>query len=340
MLVCASNQHIKLLLLQLIGNKPYINIPNVQYWLCNTGIPHCTACRLLLSLLLCCMLVRFPSRLQQADNEMLQVGNTPFARYRLATAVGKRTSFITEHTLIFVLQGHKLLHIEDQTHTAVAGNLVLVKRGIYAMSEFVPDGLDYEAMLIFFSDDFIKKFLHSNKLTTATPVDVAPHLMVPSNDLLEGFKNQFLGYFGKNIQLEALMPLKLQELMHLLLAGSHGHQVLQFFQHIAFGQPLEVEYIVRKHLFQPLSIEELAQLSGRSLASFKRDFQQQFNSAPKKWINDQRLEHAHMLLQHSHKQVSEVAMECGFENIPHFIRIYKQKYGDTPNSARTKTAII
>jgi AraC-like DNA-binding protein len=115
---------------------------------------------------------------------------------------------------------------------------------------------------------------------------------------------------------------------------------LTFLQSITFGQPLDVEYIVRKHLFQPLSIEELAKLSGRSLASFKRDFQQQFQCAPKKWINDQRLEHARMMLHHSHKQVSEVAMECGFENIPHFIRIFKQKYGVTPNGARAKNAII
>jgi AraC family transcriptional regulator, exoenzyme S synthesis regulatory protein ExsA len=37
---------------------------------------------------------------------------------------------------------------------------VLLKRGIYALCEFVPDGLDYEALLIFFTDDFAKKFLH------------------------------------------------------------------------------------------------------------------------------------------------------------------------------------
>jgi len=282
------------------------------------------------------MLIRFPtSSFDKLATDELQLGNTPLARYRKATAAGKRTSFITEHTLIFVLQGHKFLHIEEQTHTAEAGQLVLVKRGIYAMSEFVPDGLDYEALLLFFTDDFARKFLHTHQLTTTTSPATSAHLVIPSNELLDGFKTQFMGYFGKTMQgLESILQLKLQELMLLLLGGPQGQRVLAFLQNIAFGQPLEIDFIVRKHLLQPLSLEELAKLSGRSLASFKRDFQQQYNCAPKKWINEQRLEHARMLLQHSNKNVSEVALECGFENTPHFIRIFKQKFGFTPNTSR------
>jgi AraC-like DNA-binding protein len=287
------------------------------------------------------MLLRFPSSFSQSDADVLQFGDIPFARYRQATAAGKRTSFITEHTLVFVLNGHKLLHIEDQTHIAEEGHLVLLRRGIYAMSEFVPDGLNYEALLLFFNDEFVKKFLHTYHLTTTQAAETPAHLVVPSNELLDGFKTQFMGYFGKTVAgLENILQLKLQELLLLLLAGSHKKQVLNFLQSIAFGQPLDIDYIVRKHLFQPLTLAELAKLSGRSLASFKRDFQQQYQSSPKKWINDQRLEHARMMLHHSNKQVSEVAMECGFDNVPHFIRIFKQKYGTTPNNARAKNAII
>ncbi|MBO9203407.1 MULTISPECIES: helix-turn-helix transcriptional regulator [Niastella] len=282
------------------------------------------------------MLIRFPTSSKDIEDlDVLQLGNSPLARYRKATAAGKRTSFITEHTLIFVLHGHKYLHLEEQTHMAEAGHLVLLKRGIYALSEFVPDGLNYEALLLFFTDDFVKKFMHTHQLTTTQSPVTGAHLVVPTNELLNGFKTQFMGYFGKNLPgLESILQLKLQELMLLLLAGPQGQQVKTFFQSIAFGQPLEIDFIVRKHLFQPLSLDELAKLSGRSLASFKRDFQHQYNSAPKKWINEQRLDHARMLLLHSNKNVTEVAMECGFENIPHFIKIFKQKFGVTPNSVR------
>jgi AraC-like DNA-binding protein len=282
------------------------------------------------------MLLRFPTpSFDKHDSDVLQFGNTPLARYRKATAIGKRTSFITEHTLIFVLQGHKFLHIEEQTYTAETGHLMLLKRGIYAMSEFVPDGLNYEALLLFFTDDFVKKFLHTHDLATARSLATAAPLVIQTNELLEGFKTQFMGYFGKTLHgLESILQLKLQELLLLLLSGAQGPAVLAFLQNIAFGQPLEIDFIVRKHLLQPLSLEELAKLSGRSLASFKRDFQHQYNSPPKKWINEQRLEHARMLLLHSSRNVTEVALECGFENIPHFIRIFKQKFGFTPNTIR------
>jgi AraC-like DNA-binding protein len=288
------------------------------------------------------MLIRFPaSTVDKNDSNVLQLGNTPLARYRKATAAGKRTSFITEHTLIFVLRGHKYLHIEEQTHIAETGQLILLKRGIYALSEFVPDGLDYEALLIFFTDDFVKKFLHTHQLAITSGAATTAHLVIPVNDLLSSFKTQFMEYFGKTMKgLESILQLKLQELMLLLLGGAQGQQVLSFLQGIAFGKPLEIDFIVRKHLLQPISLEELAKLSGRSLASFKRDFQQQYNCAPKKWINEQRLEHARMLLQHSGNNVTEVALECGFENIPHFIRIFKQKFGFTPNSLRGKETDI
>ncbi|WP_217601761.1 AraC family transcriptional regulator [Chitinophaga sp. GbtcB8] len=287
------------------------------------------------------MLSRFPTLATEKNDHVLQSATMPFARYKLAATAHKATNFITEHTLLFVIQGHKLLHFEDFTHTAEGGHLMFMKRGIYTMSEYIPEGVAYEALLLFFTDDFLKKFLHTYNLTTAQAAPTPSHLIIPTTELLDSFKMQFLDYFGKTVEgLDTILQLKLQELLLLLLAGPHKQQVLAFLQSIAFGQPLDIDYIVRTHLFQPLSVEELAKLSGRSLASFKRDFQHKYNCPPKKWINEQRLAHARVLLQHTDKQVSEIAIECGFENIPHFIRIFKQEYGTTPNSDRAKKAIV
>jgi AraC-like DNA-binding protein len=39
-----------------------------------------------------------------------------------------------------------------------------------------------------------------------------------------------------------------------------------------------------------------------------------------------------MLLLNDDMNVSEVAQACGFENVPHFIKIFKQELGDTAHS--------
>ena len=81
---------------------------------------------------------------------------------------------------------------------------------------------------------------------------------------------------------------------------------------------------------KPLTLNELARLSGRSLSAFKRDFQHEFKTSPALWIKQQRLEHADFLLRTTEKNVSEISAEIGYESVSHFIKSYKEKYGFTP----------
>lgn len=285
------------------------------------------------------MLIKFP--VLQKDQSLL-TADIPFAHYRQETLIDKRTCFIREHMILFVLKGHKLIHFNDKTIKVSPGNIILLKRGFYVMSEFVEEGLNYEALLVFFTDEFLKKFLHTHQLAAVVgATGTGDYFSLPANDLLDAFKLQYVQYFLQPVDgLEAILQLKLQELFLLLLAGPRRQELLVFLQGIAFSRPLDISYIVRQHLFQPLTLEELAKLSGRSLASFKRDFQQQYQCPPRKWINAQRLAHAKTLLEHTDQQVAEVATACGYENVPHFIRMFRQEFGCTPGFARAKKAIL
>ena len=79
-----------------------------------------------------------------------------------------------------------------------------------------------------------------------------------------------------------------------------------------------------------LSMEEIASYTGRSLATFKRDFAKISDLTPKKWLIKRRLEAAHELIQTGKKKVSEVCFEVGFKNLSHFSKIYKEAYGAAP----------
>jgi len=88
---------------------------------------------------------------------------------------------------------------------------------------------------------------------------------------------------------------------------------------------------VEDNYTSPISLEELAYLSGRSLFSFKRDFQQIYGSTPARWIREKRLAKARQMLQSSQMSVADVAYSLGFENPTHFSRIFKQQYGIPPS---------
>lgn len=285
------------------------------------------------------MFSQFPTYPTKNNDNVLQ--SMPLARFKESGTNSKKTNFIKEHTLIFVLQGKKIVHFDDYSYTAQSSHMIFLKRGIYTVSEYVPNDVLYESLMVFFTDHFIKKFLHSYHFTKIESQSNANYLVIPSSKLLDSLKIQLLEYSGKSIKrIDALLQLKLQELLLLLLEGSNERQILSFLQNIVFETPLDIDYVVNKYLFHPLSVEDFAKLSNRSLAAFKRDFQKKYILPPKKWINRQRLIHAKVLLQNTSKRVSEIAMECGYENTSHFIRIYKNEYRSTPNQDRSKKAIF
>ena len=77
-------------------------------------------------------------------------------------------------------------------------------------------------------------------------------------------------------------------------------------------------------------MNEIASYTGRSLATFKRDFAKVSDLTPQKWIIKRRLEAAQDLIK-SGKKVTEACFDVGFKNLSHFSKIYKDTYGVAPS---------
>jgi AraC-like DNA-binding protein len=77
-------------------------------------------------------------------------------------------------------------------------------------------------------------------------------------------------------------------------------------------------------------MEQIASFTGRSLATFKRDFKKISNLTPQKWLIKRRLEAAYVKLKDEHKKVQDVYVEVGFKNPSHFSTAFKKQYGMPP----------
>ncbi|WP_291907483.1 helix-turn-helix transcriptional regulator [Chitinophaga sp. CB10] len=285
------------------------------------------------------MLLKFPQDFP--GQQLLKVGNTHYAMLKQRRMAEKRRVFLKENILIFVINGYKLLHANDTAIKVEAGSVFILRKGFHILSDIVEDGTDFKSLLIYFTDEQVSRFIH--KYGARFPAAGAPasHLVIPINPALDGFREQYLQYFSTApATMAELLPLKVFELLLLLLATPQKNQVAALLHDIASGSAPNIEWVVKRHLFEPLTLPELAKLANRSLAAFKRDFQQHFHASPRQWITAERLKYAHTLLLNSPLHITEISQECGFEHTPHFISLFRKQYGTTPQALRTKTVMI
>jgi AraC-like DNA-binding protein len=284
------------------------------------------------------MLYRFPPAPAEATDPSFLTGKSEtYAKLKIESKAGKRTVLMTEHTLIFVMKGVKLLHFADKTLRVSPDEVFLLRKGIYVMAEYIEDGLDFEAMMLFLP----LKLIRSMELAIGRKNPDEQCLVFPATTIIQGFKEGFRKYFEQPpSNFESLLPLKQKEILLLLLSGSHGQAVNGFIRSAVSTGPTDIDFIVNSYLLQPVSVAELANLCNCSLAKFKRDFQQLYHASPRTWINHKRLEHAHMLLLNTDKPVNEIALDCGFESASYFIRLFKTEYQCTPAALRAKITTI
>lgn len=85
---------------------------------------------------------------------------------------------------------------------------------------------------------------------------------------------------------------------------------------------------IRTHLYEPLTVKQLAWMTNMSESSFSRTFKQITGLSPSAYVRKLKLLKAKELLE-AHT-VTEVCYELGYENISYFIKLFKSQYGVTP----------
>jgi AraC family transcriptional regulator, exoenzyme S synthesis regulatory protein ExsA len=293
-------------------------------------------------------MLRVPSSIQPGQFQSLRIrrddaSEMTFVAYRSDVYPDRNEVFFEEYTVIVVLEGEKKFSSPTQELHVRKGDILFFQRGCYSMNESID--ANYRSLVFFVNEKMLKEFVNQHLALfqrTQQPLPDAPILSLQQSGTFAVFIQSLLPFFGStSTYLNELLRLKFQELLlHLLELDAVGNPVGSLpgalravLWHIYQGQRIDLDYLMGTYLLKPLSMNELARLSGRSLSAFKRDFEHHFHTSPGHWIRQKRLEHAHFLLRNTAKNVSEVSMEIGYESVSHFIKAYKAQYGVTPKHA-------
>jgi AraC-like DNA-binding protein len=263
------------------------------------------------------------------------IGEILFAQFSCpgdAIAIWTQTDY-----LMHVLSGTSSWRTGAEAGDAHAGETVLFRKGAYVLPHHSSDELCVQ--LYFISDALVRQTVLelSAALPTNGAVAGAPGTVIRVNDdiALSAFFKAMQIYFGaEESPPEALLKIKLKELLTSVLLSRSNPRLSAYFRSLATSQSPSLPAIMEANYHHNLSLEEFAQMCHRSLSSFKRDFRRHYGTSPGKWLLERRLARSVSLLQTTGLSITEIMLECGFEDLSHFSKAFKEKLGRSPSTYR------
>jgi AraC-like DNA-binding protein len=249
----------------------------------------------------------------------------------LTEKVLHKEGYVSTHAITIVLKGNMKVENDEGFLTNVAENqMIFLPKGLYMISDTIPKDGKFEAVVFFFGEDLINEFICSINLQCKKEKCVS-HMILPYAREIRTFTDALLQLYTKKEQPHRnLTNIKLLELLHILITTEQGPCFLLALATLNNKERRSLKEFMNANFSKPLSIEDYAYLTGRSLSSFRRDFIVQFGVSPKSWLIEKRLENAKQLLTRNHTNVSSVAIETGYENISHFVKAFHKRYGIPP----------
>ncbi|WP_218858976.1 helix-turn-helix domain-containing protein [Mucilaginibacter sp. E4BP6] len=237
---------------------------------------------------------------------------------------------IRDHVLSIILTGSQIVYLGDKTYEFNAGDIRFFRKN--QLSKFIklslPDG-EFKSLTVQMDKETLQQFSINHKLYMDSSYKGENLLLLRPNELLNKYFDSLSPYIdGAGCSNDMLTELKVNEAIMILLQTNPELKNLLF----DFSDPgkIDLETFMNRNYKFNANISQFAYLSGRSLASFKRDFERIFNSSPNRWIQKQRLKDAYVLIKEKGHKVSDVYMDVGFNDLSHFSFAFKKEYGTAP----------
>ncbi len=241
-----------------------------------------------------------------------------------------------EYALNYVYSGEMILDNGRGRIRVGKGECVFIPRDHHITMYKRPcEGERYCGIFMMFTRRFLREMYGKaefRKVSAATPKLAAEVAKLPKTVELASLFASMTPYFDPEVKpKEDLMNLKLQEGLLALLHIDERFAPTLF----DFNEPWKIdimEFMNENYMYE-FSMEELAHYTGRSLATFKRDFKKISDLTPEKWLIRKRLEAAYAMMKNGGKKVVDVYAEVGFKNPSHFSTAFKKQYGVSPTAA-------
>ncbi len=279
-------------------------------------------------------MILVPQRLfgNKEVNTLLRDGNVCILEKKLSSSLIQREGYISNHVVSILLAGQqKIKTYEENVITINSGEILFIPRGLYHITDLVPENGSFHSLLFYFDDNILQEFLSTVRVKEVIKKEVPEFLKLDVNPTISLFAKSLIQiYQPQKLKDKSFLDLKILELLHLMNELITEQKFTEFLFQLTLPKKRNIRTFIENNFDKPLKIEDYAYLTGRSVSTFRRDFKEQFDSTPKKWLKGKRIEKAINLLENKELSVTQLAYEVGYGNISYFIKEFKTQIGLSP----------
>jgi len=245
-----------------------------------------------------------------------------------------------EACFLYMLQGQINYSTPNQNVIIPQNDAVLLKCGTYfSQIKSTIKAQKHEIVVIHFHPEILKKIYETDLpkvFQQPAILDTNIDLSTINNDyLIEKYIESLLFYFDNpSLINEDLLIIKLKEIILLLCQTKNAPLIQQILSQLFSPSSYSFKQIIESNLYYHFTTEELAEMTHLSLSSFKREFKKNYNDTPASYIRNKRLEKAAELLLISEERITDIAFDCGFNDLANFSKLFHEKFNNSPSNYR------
>lgn len=247
-----------------------------------------------------------------------------------------------EYEIIRIRQGEFHMTLDEKQFTAKAGDVIFVSSG--TLHAGIPDKCVYDCIV--FDMNMLSKQGQPHAcqplLQKIADRNIQVNQILPAEDkiLMDVISSLFSAMESKKQGYQLIVQGCLYQLLGIVIqngyfssfpfdSGKNYKKVSQLKQALT---------LIEQNYASSITLEQLSNAAGMSPKYFCRFFQGMTQHTPIEYLNIYRVEHACYQLIATDLSVTEIAFNCGFNDLSYFIKTFKRYKGTTPKQYLTSAA--
>lgn len=231
--------------------------------------------------------------------------------------------------LLYIYQGSGIFHIKNQIYHIEAGDLLIYNQGVLHA-----EWADPETSMEFFNCGVYGLQLDNLEKNHLIPDNISPvlHCKTLTNRIYNIFESMYEQLSENRPYAETFCQYALNSLIILLVyqaAWENNKQNTKQDQLI-----IHLKQYIDNNYLNEINIEDIAKSVHMSSSNLSHQFKKKIGFSPIQYIIHRRIGRAQSLLISTNKNITEISLAIGYDNVSYFNKLFKKIVGISPNNYR------